>query len=389
MSKLKQMKEMQIISAGTGALGRDENHRQPFVRIPTKNLSCISTGCFHSVALFKRGDVYGWGFNSNGILGFPEEIENVKYPQEILIMYGDDLCQPIPKIIDVKSGRDFILFLTKEKKVLISSSNESTDFLFEEIKICEPAVALFGFWDPWIVGESGTVYWYDFKKTNRIEKFGPFPFGIPKQIVSIKHSVLLLTTKGETYGMSMKELRPRNFKRDYYVVCDNEDNFSLIESLRDVKIIKISGSIKHFLALSEENKVFAWGENDFGQLGVGDKNDRDDGFVLSTDSGEAKIVDIAAGYFHSILVDSTGHAWGFGSAHNGQTMLGKMMIGEEKNSLIPNIESAVSAYCGGYFSYILIGDSPLPEAGTLSLICKKGKKHHSKHSLKIDKCLLS
>ncbi|OHS93380.1 hypothetical protein TRFO_40301 [Tritrichomonas foetus] len=375
--------ERNIFSAGSTTnyqIGRVNDHIPlPIDKLPTKNLSCISAGDLQSVALYKDGSVFGWGKNFNGHLGFPKEVEDVKFPIKI---------NGLPKIIDVKCGSRFILFLTEEKKVLIASECNKK-CLFEAINIREPAVALFGFYDPWIVGENGTIYWYDFRETNRIEKFGPFPFGIPKQIVSLEYSVLLLTKKGETYGMSMKKLRPHG-DFDRKVVCKNEDYFSLIESLRDVKIIKISGNFNHFLALSEDNKVFAWGRNDDGQLGVGDKKDRYGCFVLSTVSGNSKIVDIAAGEYHSILVDSTGHVWGIGYGEYGQTMLGEY---KEKGPLSKVVEGAVSAYCGNAFSLVLIGDQPLPEAGTLNLICKKREvkhskhkqsKHHSKHSLKID-----
>ncbi|OHT14393.1 hypothetical protein TRFO_43075 [Tritrichomonas foetus] len=279
--------EWSLISAGYnghGQLGRggDEKIPKPVENLPKKNLFCISTGSYHSVALYKDGSVFGWGNNEGGCLGFQKEVVEVKFPLKI---------NSLPKIIDVKCGSAFTLFLTIKKKVIISSEFNKND-IFEEITICEPAVALFGFCDPWIVGESGVIYWYDYKKTKQIEKFGPFSFGIPKQIVSIYRSVLLLTTSGQTYGMSLKKLRPNSFDENSKVVCDNEEYFSPINSLRDVKIRKITGSMSHFLALSEDNKVFAWGWNDYGQLGVGDEEHRYNGFCISTASGDAKIVDI-------------------------------------------------------------------------------------------------
>ncbi|OHS97572.1 hypothetical protein TRFO_36181 [Tritrichomonas foetus] len=192
--KMANLTECSLISAGYTCLGRegDEEVPKPVENLPTNNLACISTGLSHSVALSKDGSVFGWGSNLDGCLGFPEEVNRVKFPTKI---------NGLPKIIDVKCGCGFTLFLTKEKEVLIASKYNKEKNL-KEINIYESAVALFGFWEPWIVGESGTIYWYDYRETKGIEKFGPFPFGIPKQIVSIKHSVLLLTTSGETYGMS-------------------------------------------------------------------------------------------------------------------------------------------------------------------------------------------
>ncbi|OHS99580.1 hypothetical protein TRFO_33953 [Tritrichomonas foetus] len=364
----------QLISAGdndSGQHGRegDEEIPAPIEKLSIQNISCISTGDYHTVALYKDGSAFGWGSNFKGCLGFPIDVEKVTIPTKI---------NGLPNIIiDVKCGSDFTLFLTDEKyfkwkiwkqfqkKVFIASYTNKYK-IFEEIKIGEPAVALFGFFDPWIVGESGTIYWYDFRETKKIKKFGPFPFGIPKQILSNRYTVILISSTGETYGMSMKKLRPDVDEYFEQIVCESEDCFSPIESLHDVKIKKIAGISCHFLALSEDNKVFAWGSNSYGQLGVDKEADVSDGFVHSTVYGNAKIVDIAAGWHHSIFIDSSGHVWGLGCGKYGQTMLGK----EEKGILSKPIESAVAAHCGGNFSFVEIGNSSLLEAETLNLICE-------------------
>ncbi|OHS96779.1 hypothetical protein TRFO_36965 [Tritrichomonas foetus] len=353
-----------LFSAGKnwyGQLGREGNPKipKPVENLKINNLVCISTGSEHSIALYKDGSAFGWGWNYRSILGFPEENEIIEIPTKI---------NGLPKIIDVKCGSGFTLFLTQEKKVLIASEcNENIPF--EEIEIGEPAVALFGFCHPWIVGESGAIYWYNFRISKEIKTFEPFPFGIPKQIVSINHSVLLITKSGEAYGMSMKKLRPDRFDQFSKVVLENEDNFSVIESLRDVKIKKVSGIFNHFLALSEDYKVFAWGSNDNGQLGVGDKEDRYDSFVPLTVSKNLKVIDIAAGNTHSILVDSSGHVWGLGNGGYGQTMLG-----EEEGSLSIIVDGVVAAHCGDDFSLVEIGNLHLPEAGIVNVKCEHSSK---------------
>ncbi|OHT06153.1 hypothetical protein TRFO_25954 [Tritrichomonas foetus] len=360
----KQVSDIKIISAGSnedGQLGRGGDSKTPaqVENLRTDQIICVSTGFSHSVVLYKDGCVFGWGDNGKGKLGFPRKNIKVQIPTKI---------NGLPKIIDVKCGYYITLFLTVEKKVLIAS-NFNKISLFEEIKIGELAVALFGFWDPWIVGESGTIYWYDFKESKRIEKFGPFSFGFPKQILSIKHSAILISSSGDAFGMSMKKLRPKDFGKDSKVVCENDDGFSRIESLRDINIKKISGTWYHLIALSEGNKVFAWGWNGKNQLGLGDIKPRYDGFVRSAAFGKAKIVDIAAERYHSLLVDSSGNVWGLGDGFFGQTMLGN-----EEGPLSHVVKDAVAALCGECFSLIEIGNSSLPEAGTLNLLAKLSSK---------------
>ncbi|OHT00182.1 hypothetical protein TRFO_33212 [Tritrichomonas foetus] len=342
-------------------LGENHSIPTPVENLDQTSIKCISIGDSFCVALYKDGSVLGWGKTFKGCFGFPREIEEVSIPTKI---------NGLPKIIDVKCGSFFTLFLTEEKTVLIAS-RENKHNIFEKIKIEEPAVALFGFQDPWIVGESGTVYFYDYEETQKIKKFGPFPGGVPKQIISICFSAILITSSGDALGMSMKKFRPRYFE-DTQVVCKNADNFSQIKSLRGVKIKKISGNFEHYFALSEDNNVFVWGGNCNGELGLGDMKDRCSGFVPLITLGNSKVVDIAAGYDHSILVDSSGHVWGFGCGDNGATFLGK-----EKGPLSKIVEGVVAAHCSNGFSLVELGESPLCEAGTLNLFNKNSLKEES------------
>jgi len=87
-------------------------------------------------------------------------------------------------------------------------------------------------------------------------------------------------------------------------------------------VTKAAAGFLHTLALTEAGHVYAWGYNNDGQLGVGDKlkrtlatqvTDPDDptGFLTG-------IVDVAAGFYSSYAVkeDGTVLAWGRGTEHN-------------------------------------------------------------------------
>ncbi|MDR3345618.1 MAG: hypothetical protein LBS73_00430 [Campylobacteraceae bacterium] len=91
----------------------------------------------------------------------------------------------------------------------------------------------------------------------------------------------------------------------------------------DVKIASISASSVHSLALDDEGRVWAAGNN-FGQLGLGNTNNQNS-FQLVTISNltlGTKIVSIAAGKFHSLALDSEGRVWASGVNDDGQLGLG-------------------------------------------------------------------
>jgi alpha-tubulin suppressor-like RCC1 family protein len=95
-------------------------------------------------------------------------------------------------------------------------------------------------------------------------------------------------------------------------------NFNLEE---EEQIIKIDFGESHTTALSSEGRVFAWGDNDYGQIGNGTfvnellPIDITDNFVLSP---EDKIIDIAIGAYHCAAISSLGEVFMWGDNENGK-----------------------------------------------------------------------
>lgn len=96
-------------------------------------------------------------------------------------------------------------------------------------------------------------------------------------------------------------------------------------------IIFVSAGARHFLALDQAGRVWAWGDNQAGQLGDG-------GTRASTTPRQVAslrgIVGIAAGDWHSLAVDGTGRVWAWGSDSLGQ--LGGGQVGAFRYSTTPS-----------------------------------------------------
>lgn len=73
----------------------------------------------------------------------------------------------------------------------------------------------------------------------------------------------------------------------------------------------------HALALTETGKVYAWGRGGSGQLGDGSKRTRKAPTLAST-LGGVSIASVAAGDYHSLALDESGHVWAWGSGQYGQ-----------------------------------------------------------------------
>ena len=98
-------------------------------------------------------------------------------------------------------------------------------------------------------------------------------------------------------------------------------------------IAKVTTGVSHSLALKSDGTVWAWGKNDYGQLGEGTTTDRNAPVQVKGIGGSGyltDIVDIEAGKFHSIALKSDGTvvAWG----NNSAGCLGDGTLVNKKNS---------------------------------------------------------
>lgn len=66
------------------------------------------------------------------------------------------------------------------------------------------------------------------------------------------------------------------------------------------------------MALCADGEVYSWGSNSYGQLGSGDNSFRSTPYLIKLPP-KTKIVQIAAGSNHSVLLSSNGEVFTFGS----------------------------------------------------------------------------
>jgi alpha-tubulin suppressor-like RCC1 family protein len=103
-----------------------------------------------------------------------------------------------------------------------------------------------------------------------------------------------------------------------------------IESLeRTGKIVSLAAGGSHSLVLNEEGQVFSFGGNDRGQLGLGDTINRLLPELLSI-TGLRRVVAISAGHIHSLFLDIQGQVFGCGCHKSGQ-------LGHKKNKIVPTL----------------------------------------------------
>ena len=115
-------------------------------------------------------------------------------------------------------------------------------------------------------------------------------------------------------------------------------------------IIAIAGGVEHSLALKNEGTVWAWGKNNYGQLGNGTAT-----YCITAPvqvSSLNGIIAIAAGDYHSLALKNDNIVWAWGNNNQGQ--LGN---GTNTESWVPvqvNSLTGITAIAGGVYHSLAV-----------------------------------
>eukprot|EP00245_Coleochaete_scutata_P005890 TRINITY_DN1986_c0_g1_i1.p1 TRINITY_DN1986_c0_g1~~TRINITY_DN1986_c0_g1_i1.p1 ORF type:complete len:496 (-),score=119.88 TRINITY_DN1986_c0_g1_i1:650-2137(-) len=137
-----------------------------------------------------------------------------------------------------------------------------------------------------------------------------------------------------------------------------------IAALEGVKITFVASGCAscHCIAIDEAGRVFTWGRNENGQLGHGDRRQRNVPTLVAGLS-KYKVVRAAAGRHHTVVVTSSGQSLAFGSNKHGQLGIGHLKNEAELSPQMCLVAGATDVACGAEFTVWL---SNLPGASILS-----------------------
>ncbi|MDR2638689.1 MAG: hypothetical protein LBC09_02495, partial [Helicobacteraceae bacterium] len=251
------------------------------VSLNDKNITAVSTGREHSLALSKEGKVYAAGNSANGELGF-----NDKNARDIFT----EVVNLNDNIIAISAGEAYSLALSKEGKVYATGSNSRGQLG---------------------VGNSGDEI--------KLRTF--------TEISSLEGKYIIAISAGKAHSLALdkesKVYAAGSSKYGQLGLDDksNRNRFTEVKGLSDKNIIAIAAGDAHSIALGKDGKVYAAGDNKYGQLGVGDKTDRDS-FTEAESLNGKNIIAIAAGAYRSLALSSDGKIYAAGSNKSGELGLG-------------------------------------------------------------------
>lgn len=243
----------------------------------------VSALGWHSLALTESGRVYSWGANDYGQVGNSTTID-VKNPMDIT----DRLKLPAGHhVVKIYAGYDNSYALTNRGEVYAWGKN-----IYGQIATGDRKNVL-----------APRKIDYDFK-------------GSVINIVA-DSNVLALTDSGHLYTWGWN--------------CDGQiGDGTHDDALTPVDITeKIPGEIKQIgtgsnssFVVTESNKVYAWGYNPYGNLGFGDDTAPLEPTEVKLDLGKDKLDQLATGYYYSMALGKSGKVYVWGQNNAGQLGLG-------------------------------------------------------------------
>ncbi|MGB9825198.1 MAG: invasin domain 3-containing protein, partial [Desulfofundulus sp.] len=116
--------------------------------------------------------------------------------------------------------------------------------------------------------------------------------------------------------------------------------------------VVINGNYSHSLEVKSDGTVWAWGNNNFGQLGDGTTINHATPVQVKNLTG---VVAVAAGYYHSLALKSDGTVWAWGSNHYGQ--LGDGTTTDRYTPVqVQNLTDVVAVAANDFYSLALKSD---------------------------------
>lgn len=213
-----------------------------------------------------------------------------------------------------------------------------------------PAALFGGFYHSAAIDSDGSIIFVPssigLEPTLKIESF-PLPDGEKAvSVACLYYFMFSLSESGRVYMSKINGTRKLDF--------------SVVEELAETKIVDISGTYRHCLAVSEDGRVFGWGVNTHGCLGIGQKDENFKKNSLIEPLNSYKIIQASAGLNHSFFRTVDGKILACGSNKYGQLPIGR----DACDDIFPLTESIIkeeASFCfaGCFTSFMFIGcDAP-------------------------------
>ena len=261
----------------------------------------VSAGYYHSLALDARGNIWAWGFNQFGELG-----------------NGNNINSAIPTLAQYPRDAGTVT------AIQVSGGFHHT-----------AAIDTKGNTWSW-----GWNWFGQLGNGNNINSAIPVPVQYPRDagtVTAIQVSAgadhsLIIDTKGNTWAWGWNQLGELGNGSSSADANPVPGMVKYPENAGTVTAIQVSAGGYHSLAIDKNGNAWAWGGNDSGELGIGTTSKSEIPALVQypKNAGAVTTVQVSAGGYHSLGIDKEGKTWAWG-----YNQFGQLGNGTISNSSIP------------------------------------------------------
>ncbi len=264
-------------------------------------ITSISAGWGHVIALDNNGKVYGWGANAYG-------------------MIGNNSTEKCLTPVDVSGSGA----LAGKKIVQISATGLHSMALDENGKVYT--------WGFNHYGQLGNGNNTDSKIPVDISGLGALNGKTIVRIGTGENHSLAVDSEGKIYAWGSNSSGQLGDNRESGQSCNLPKEITAYGALSGKVLVDVAGGDRHSLALDNEGKVYSWGVNYYGTLGNNTTTLSDIPVAISTFGAIAgkNIIQIFSGSSFSSGLGNDGKIYVWGENSNGQ-----LGIGMGSNQLVP------------------------------------------------------
>jgi len=340
--------------------------------------TALATGGYHTLAIGSDGNLYAWGDNGFGQLG-DGTTNSTSTPEEITLPGGVQPTEIAAGIYDSFAvGSDGRVYAWGDNS-LAELGNGTTTSSTTPVAVSLPNGLTFhglaaGNYTTFAIGSNGTLYGWGYNDKGQLgdntvtTPLSPITVSLPAGVQAADvaaglHSALAVSTTGQVYAWG---------GNDYGQLGDGTTNDSekpkAITLAAGVTGTKVASALYTSLAIGSNGKVYAWGYNADGEVGDGTTVNRTSPKAITLPGGASAAAISAGAYSPMVLTTSGGiDTWG----QNGYGQLGN---GSTTNSLTPtavalssgSVATILGTGCTSYHAMAVVIPAPSMTTTTLS-----------------------
>nr|QBK90128.1 MAG: regulator of chromosome condensation protein [Pithovirus LCPAC102] len=269
-----------------GQLGLEDNNNK---KIPTKiefnyKVKSVSCGEFHTIIIDENDELWGFGNNYHGQLGLGVgNNDSINIPTKIEFNY---------KVKSISCGRNHTIIIDENDYLWSFGDNRN--------------------------GQLGLNYYLGSKYSNNRNIPIKIEFNYKVKSVSCGGAHTIIIDENDyLWSFGCNDTGQLGIKIGYYI-----DIYIPTKIAFNHKVKSVSCGNDHTIIIDENDKLWAFGDKNYGQLGLGDIKYDIDIDIPTKIPFNYKVKSVSCGNIYTTIIDENNEIWSFGCNRDGQLGLG-------------------------------------------------------------------